>query len=229
LDFLPGFGVDEGLVASGVLDALEDHGAAVVWTAVERPEASLEQRLEAYAGVFHCNARTALQRSDRGIEVLAAAVRDGAEQQRPVGMVWLFQSGAVATVVLDFLVDRQSVRPPVVAVDGQVVSTPAFVGHRERDGAGRERFRARIVLDGLAVAVDAGAYQPCLSVRVVWDMPVWPLWQLTGWVVDPHYLVRLETFRQRAVEVCLLWRQDTATVGPVVGLHEGLEGSPALS
>jgi hypothetical protein len=60
-------------------------------------------------------------------------------------------------------------------------------------------------------------------------MPVWPLWQLTGWVVDPHYLVRLETFRQRAVEVCLLWRQDTATVGPVVGLHEGLEGSPALS
>ena len=137
MDFLPGFGVDEGLVASGVLDALEDHGAAVVWTAVERPEASLEQRLEAYAGVFHCNARTALQRSDRGIEVLAAAVRDGAEQQRPVGMVWLFQSGAVATVVLDFLVDRQSVRPPVVAVDGQVVSTPAFVGHRERDGAGR--------------------------------------------------------------------------------------------
>ena len=137
----------------------------------------------------------------------------------------------MATVVLDFLVDRQSARPPVVAVDGQVVSTPAFVGHRERDGAGRERFRARIVLDGLAVAVavDAGAYQPCLSVRVVWDMPVWPLWQLTGWVVNPHYLVHLETFRQRAVEVCLLWRQDTATVGPVVGLHEGLEGSPALS
>ena len=35
-------------------------------------------------------------------------------------------------------------------------------------------------------------------------MPVWPVWQLTGWVVDPHYLVRLQTFRQRAAEVSLV-------------------------
>lgn len=35
------------------------------------------------------------------------------------------------------------------------------------------------------------------AVRVLWDMPVWPVWQLTGWVVDPHYLVCLQTFRQR--------------------------------
>ena len=37
-----------------------------------------------------------------------------------------------------------------------------------------------------------------VALRVPWDMPVWPVWQLTGWVVDPHYLVRLQTFRQRA-------------------------------
>lgn len=48
-----------------------------------------------------------------------------------------------------------------------------------------------------AGADGAGAVPACLAVRVLWDMPVWPVWQLTGWVVDPHYLVRLQTFRQR--------------------------------
>ena len=55
-------------------------------------------------------------------------------------------------------------------------------------------------------------------------MPVWPVWQLTGWVVDPHYLVRLQTFRQRAAEVSLVWRDDTSSVRePVPRLHEGVE------
>ncbi len=54
-------------------------------------------------------------------------------------------------------------------------------------------------------------------------MLVWPVWQLTGWVVDPHYLVRLQTFRQRAAEVSLVWR-DTSSVREVVSrLHEGVE------
>ena len=53
-------------------------------------------------------------------------------------------------------------------------------------------------------------------------MPVWPVWQLTGWVVDPHYLVRLQTFRQRAAEVSLVWSDDISSVRQVVPrLHEG--------
>lgn len=53
-------------------------------------------------------------------------------------------------------------------------------------------------------------------------MPIWPVWQLTGWVVDPHYLVRLQTFRQRAAEVSLIWRDDTSSVREVVPrLYEG--------
>ena len=55
-------------------------------------------------------------------------------------------------------------------------------------------------------------------------MPVWPVWQLTGWVVDPHYLVRLQTFRQRAAEVSLVGRDDTSSVREVASkLHEGVE------
>lgn len=48
-----------------------------------------------------------------------------------------------------------------------------------------------------------------VALRVPWDMPVWPVWQLTGWVVDPHYLLRLQTFRQRAAGVSLVWRKGT--------------------
>jgi len=40
----------------------------------------------------------------------------------------------------------------------------------------------------------------------------------------PHYLVRLQTFRQRAAEVSLVWRDDTSSVREVVPrLHEGEE------
>lgn len=43
-------------------------------------------------------------------------------------------------------------------------------------------------------------------------------------MVDPHYLVRLQTFRQRAAEVSLVWRDDTSSVREVVPrLHEGTE------
>ena len=55
-------------------------------------------------------------------------------------------------------------------------------------------------------------------------MPVWPVWQLTSWVVDPHYLVRPQTVRQRAAEVSLVWRDDTNSVREVAPrLHEGAE------
>ena len=61
--------------------------------------------------------------------------------------------------------------------------------------------------------------------RVLWDTPVWPVWQLTGWVVDPHYLVCLQTFRQCAAEVSLVWRNDTSSVREVVPrLHDGQRG-----
>ena len=156
-------------------DPLSDVGA-FFWlgdVGITEPEVSLEQRLARYAEVFHCNERTALRRSDRGIAMLAAALRDEAER-RPFALIWLFQSAGSATVVLDCVMEAQSVREPVQTAPGP--------------------------------------YLPCLAVRVLWDMPVWPVWQLTGWVVDPHYLVRLQTFRQRAAEVSLVWRDDTSSV-----------------
>ena len=206
-------------------DPLSDVGA-FFWlgdVGITEPEVSLEQRLARYAEVFHCNERTALRRSDRGIAMLAAALRDEAER-RPFALIWLFQSAGSATVVLDCVMEAQSVREPVVSVNGEAAQLPPFVGHREPGVDGQPQYRARAVLDDLPVQTAPGPYLPCLAVRVLWDMPVWPVWQLTGWVVDPHYLVRLQTFRQRAAEVSLVWRDDTSSVREVVPrLHEGEE------
>ena len=57
--------------------------------------------------------------------------------------------------------------------------------------------------------------------RVLWDTPVCRPGSSPAGVVDPHYLVRLQTFRQRVAEVSLVWRDDTSSVREVVPrLHE---------
>lgn len=209
----------EDLRAALGADAESDIGA-YFWLAdqgIAAPELSLEQRLDAYADMFLCHPRTALRRSDRGIEALAGAIRDRAEEDRPIGMIWLFQSGTTATVVLDFVMAYESFRYPLITVNDDDVETAGFVVHHERD-SGKDHYRARIILDDLPIAIDLDPYATCLQVHAVWQMPIWPAWQLTGWVVDPHFLVRLQTFTERAVEVRLLWRAG-AVSSPVPALH----------
>lgn len=200
----------EDLRADLGTDTESDIGA-FFWLAdqgITDPELSLEQRLDAYADTFLCHPRTALRRSDKGIAALAGAIRDRAEADRPVGMIWLFQSGTTATVVLDFVMAYQSFRYPVITVNGDVIDGSDFVLHHEVDND-KDRYRARIILDNLPIAIDLDPYATCLQVRAIWQMPIWPVWQLTGWVVDPHFLVRLQTFSERAAEVRLLWRAGT--------------------
>lgn len=177
---------------------------------IDQPDHSLEQRLDAYGATFHCDARTALRRSDKGIRTLAAHLRDYSETGRPEGLIWLFQSGTQATVVLDFLVDNQSVRSPVIHVDGALQDTPPFVGHRETQD-GLERYRARIVMDDLPLKTNLEPYESCLNVQVTWDMPIWPVWQLTSWIVDPHFVAQMRTHRNRGAEARVVWRKDLDT------------------
>lgn len=215
-------GVLEELRADLGADAESDIGA-YFWLAnqgIAGPELSLEQRLDAYANTFSCHPRTGLRRSDRGIAALAGAIRDRAETDRPVGMIWLLQSGVTATAVLDFVMAYESFRYPIVSLNGEEIDKPDFVMHHELDN-GRDRYRARIILDHLPVAIDLGPYDTCLQIRAIWQMPIWPVWQLTGWVVDPHFLVRLQTFSDRAAEVRLLWRTGNVP-SPVPTLHTGL-------
>ena len=63
--------------------------------------------------------------------------------------------------------------------------------------------------------------EPMATLRVLWTMPVWPVWRLMSWTADPRIVTHLRTFRQRAVEVSLQWwRQMPAS--DVQGLvHDG--------
>jgi hypothetical protein len=167
--------------------------------------ASLEQRLTTYATACACDARTALRRSDRGIRELAGMLRDYNETERPVGMVSIFQSGTNATVVIDLWLSYESFREPEVQLNGEPIEREPFVLHHH-NGDPEGRYRARLILDPLPLNVDVEPYEPCLTVRVLWDMPIMPVWQLTGWVADPRFAVRLQTFRQRAAEVTLTRR-----------------------
>lgn len=205
--------------ASALGDIRAEHGldpesniGAFFWLGdigCDTPEASLEQRLDAYGQTFHCDPRTALRRSDKGIHALAALLRDYSQQGRPEAMIWLFQSGVTATAVLDFVVDEQSVRPPVVTVNDVLQELPEFIGHRESHGT-YDRYRARIILDDLPIRIDCGPYETCLSVQITWDMPIWPTWQLTSWIPDPHFVAQLHTHRHRAAEIRLLWKPEVS-------------------
>ena len=55
------------------------------------------------------------------------------------------------------------------------------------------------------------------TLRVLWPMPIWPVWQLGSWTADPRIFTRMRTFRQRAVEVSLEWWRE-APAGRVEGL-----------
>lgn len=154
---------------------------AFFWIADRSSDAdlSLEMRTKQYGQTFSCDARTALRRSDAGIESLAAIARDFSETSRPVGMFWLFQ-GAQATVVIDFWLDRESFRVPVVAVNGEAVDTPDFTLHRSDEQVWGDRYRHRMILDNLPLSLDHDPYENALTVRATWEMPIWPVWTITG-------------------------------------------------
>lgn len=173
---------------------------------------SLEARQVAYETQIGWNARTVLRRSDVGIEVLAGLARDLTETSRPVGMFWLFQ-GSTATVVLDFWMNRESFRSPEILVNDDVADT-AFAVDDSSESEWGHRWHSRVILDELPISVNVEPYELSLRVRATWEMPIWPVWQVTGWTADPRFAVRLQTFRQRAAEAGLMRTGENIDTNP---------------
>lgn len=171
------------------------------------PARSLEQRLSAYGETFACDPRTGLRRSDTGIELLAGMARDHSETDRPVGMFSLFQDGPNGTAVVDLWMTKQSFREPEVLLNGEPWGRPEFVVHSHGyDWGGR--LRHRMIIDDVPLDLDVEPYEACLTVRVTWAMPIWPVWQITGWIADNRFAVRLQTFRERAAEASIVLRHE---------------------
>lgn len=164
---------------------------------------TLDQRLTVYAERYHVDPQTARRRSDRGIRVVAQQIRDGAELARPWGVISVFQSGDAAQVVLDFHLAFETLRPPVIHLNGDVVETAPFRPTPDPHDEGG--FWFRLVLPECSLDLDVGFAQEMLKVRVDWAMPIWPTWQVLSWTADPRLMTRLRTFRARAAEMTIEW------------------------
>jgi hypothetical protein len=167
---------------------------------------SVDKRRYLYRDEFLRDISTPLRRSKRGMRELAMIIRDGDERSRPWAVVSIFQSGDRFQPFLDFNLGYESWQPPMVFVSGEEVHVDF---HLHRDPSNETRYAQRVVLPecGLDLGVPFGGQMG--AVRVVWPMPVWPVWNLVAWVADPRIMTRLRTFRQRAVEASLEWSQGT--------------------
>ncbi|MBD8467084.1 hypothetical protein IFU30_12470 [Plantibacter sp. CFBP 8798] len=163
---------------------------------------SVDKRRYRYREEFLRDISTPLRRSKRGMAELAAIIRDGDEKSRPWAVVSIFQSGNSFQPVLDFNMGYESWNAPTVTLCGEEVPID-FHLHGATPSA--DRFSRRIVLAETALDLDKAFGEQMGSLRVIWPMPVWPVWNLVSWTADPRILTRMRTFRQRAVDVSLEW------------------------
>lgn len=166
---------------------------------------SIEQRRRWYRDAYLCDIGTAWRRSDRGADQLARLIRDHTEASRPWAVVSVFQTGQSFQAFLDFNLGFESWRPPVVSLNGTELADLDFHLHTADDSdparrAPGTRYTSRMILPKTQLASNGELLG---TVRVVWPMPVWPVWQVLAWTSNPDIRVRTRTFRQRAVEASI--------------------------
>ncbi|MCA4996806.1 hypothetical protein HWD35_18990 [Tsukamurella tyrosinosolvens] len=169
---------------------------------------TVERRATRYAEQFAVDERTAIRRADRGLRTLADLVRDLDETARPWGLITLFQSGPTVDVIVRLMLAYESWRPAVIQVNGDDISDPDFTLHRDQQVVGG--YYHQIVLKKLPLNLDVVRFEPMLSVRVHWPMPIWPTWQARWYIADRRLAAHARTFRDRTFEMQLEWTQDEA-------------------
>lgn len=169
---------------------------------------TVDQRREAYHEEHFVDISTAWRRSERGIQELVTIIRDLDETSRPWAFVSIFQSGNAFQPFLDFNLGHESWQPPTVILDGEEQNIDFHVHRNPNDGT---RYTRRIVLPESPLKLDVDFGEPMAILRVLWPMPLWPVWQLGSWTADPRVFTRMRTFRQRAVEVSLGWWRHAPT------------------
>lgn len=173
-----------------------------------------QRRIDYIEKHFAGDVSTPWRRSERGIAELANLIRDRDEHSRPWAFVSVFQHKNTFQPFLDFNLGYESWQKPAVFIDGDEV---AIEFHLHQDPEDKHRYTRRIVLPESPLNLDVGFGEPMAVIRVVWPMPVWPVWSVASWTADPRIMTHLRTFRQRAVEVRLQWWRQTPP-GEVEGL-----------
>ena len=168
---------------------------------------SVDQRRVRYIDQhFASDVSTPWRRSERGISQLIALIRDRTEHRRPWAFVSIFQSGEKFQPVLDFNLAHESWRAPRAFIDDEELDLDFHV-HASSEVPGLNN--RRYVLPESPLTTQVGFAGTMASVKVVWQMPVAPLWSTLSWTADPRILTHMRTFRERAVEVRLQWWRET--------------------
>lgn len=162
---------------------------------------TLDQRRKEYAKQFHCTDRTALRRSDRGIDELATIIRDEAEAKRPWGLITVFQSGDKADFIVRLMMAYESWRPAEIRLNGTDISEPVFTLHKNADVTGGYYYQLIAEAVPLDMSVPEGGTMASLIVH--WPMPVWPTWQTVSHGSNPSVSVRTRTYRDRGIALAL--------------------------
>lgn len=167
---------------------------------------SVNERRELYHTNYFADVSTAWRRSERGLRELVTIIRDKSETSRPWAFVSIFQHRDTFQPFLDFNLGYESWHKPRVFIDGEEIPID-FHLHKNPDDD--ERYTRRIVFPERPLNLEVGFGEPMATLRVLWNMPVWPVWNVASWTADPRIMTSLRTFRQRAVEVSLQWWRKT--------------------
>ncbi len=167
---------------------------------------SIDERRSRYVEDFYASdVSTPWRRSARGMDQLTTLIRNRSEHRRPWAFVSIFQSGEKFQPVLDFNLAHESWRPPRAFID-EVELDLEFHVHPSSTVEGL--YNRRYVLPEASLDTDVTFAGSMASVKVIWQMPIAPLWSLLSWTADPRVMTHMRTFRDRAVEVRLQWWRE---------------------
>lgn len=181
---------------------------------------SVDERRVSYRDRYYVDVSTAWRRSERGIQELTTIVRDLDEKFRPWAFIAIFQNRDTFQPFLHFNLGYETWSKPSVFID-DVEQEIDFHVHYDPDN--ELRYTRRIILPDQPLNLDVEFGEAMAVLRVVWNMPAWPIWSLGSWTADPRIMTRMRTFRNRAVEVSLEWFRQTPP-----GDVEGLVGDGAI-
>ncbi|WP_431230450.1 hypothetical protein [Paenarthrobacter nicotinovorans] len=163
---------------------------------------TVDQRRGKYRDKYFVDISTPWRRSEKGIRDLATIIRDHNENSRPWAVVSFFQSGNTFQPFMDFNMGFESLQRPVVFLNDVRVDVDLRF---HEDPKTKLRYTSRVILPEAQLNLSVGFGEPMAKLRVLWSMPVWPVWSVMSWTADPRIMTVLRTFRERAVEVSLQW------------------------
>lgn len=178
--------------------------------------------------VHNVDPRTAFRRSDRGADPISYLIRDSYFGVCPWRHISLIQNGPGARFRLEVSVDSGAKwSQPYLTVNGQEVDCDVFNLH----DAVQDPMRSRAVHfrdPDLMVREQKRGFAR-YRIRIHWQMPVRPTWQISATIADPRVFARIFVSRDNSVSGDLDWSPREDTDRPAQFAFEPLVENPRFT